>query len=206
MTTPIRILVADDHAVARAGVSSLLSTQGDMEVVDHACDGAEALALCQRLRPDVLVLDIRMPMLDGVAVIRLLMNENRNTRILVFTNLDDDEHIHAALKAGALGYLTKGSEASELIDAVRSVAAGRKHIPASIAQRFIERSEQGEVTPRQGDVLRELAAGRTNRQIADKLNLSERTVVFHVSKLLAHFGAQTRTELANVVKQRGIDL
>lgn len=204
MTVRIRILVADDHAVARAGVASLLSAQDDLEVVGQAIDGADALCQVQKLKPDVVVLDIRMPMLDGVAVTRALMASKASVRILIFTHHDDEKHIHEALKAGAQGYLTKGSEGSELIEAIRAVASGRRYVPADIAQQYVEREQQGELTPRQGDVLLHLAAGLTNRDIALRLGLSERTVVFHVSKLLARFGAKTRTELAALAKQRGI--
>jgi DNA-binding NarL/FixJ family response regulator len=206
----IRIAIADDHPVVREGLVAMLETEPDFQVVGTAATGAEAVALVARTDPDVMLLDLELPELDGVAVLRRLVAEVARVRVIVFTVFDTDERIIAAVEAGAAGYLLKGAPRAELFAAVRTVAAGGSLL-ASVASSAVLRRVRGEVppggpslTPREREVLEALARGLGNKQIAAELGVSERTVKFHVSSLFVKLGARNRTEAVTIGARAGL--
>ena len=210
----IRIAVADDHPVVRDGLASMLETQSDLEVVGQAGTGREALALVAEREPDVLLLDLEMPDLDGVGVLRQLRERGSRTRAIVFTVFDTDDRIIAAVEAGAAGYLLKGAPRSDVFAAVRTVAAGGSLL-APVATSAVLRRVRGEsgpgvsagapaLTPREQSVLEQLARGLGNKQIAAALGISERTVKFHMSALFAKLGVGNRTEAVARAAQAGL--
>jgi DNA-binding NarL/FixJ family response regulator len=205
----IRILVADDHPMLREGLVAVLSSQPDFEVVGEAADGSETVRLAERQKPDVILLDLEMPNLDGVATLEKLRNIGSETRTIVFTAYDTDERILGALRAGARGYLLKGASRTEIFDAIRTVYSGGSLLGPAVTTRLLEHIEQGDeqersnsLTPRELEVLALLARGRKNSEIADALFVSERTVKFHVSSILGKLGAENRTEAARIAVRR----
>lgn len=207
----IRILVADDHPVVRDGLVMILDTQPDFEVVGAAADGAEALTKSLALAPDVLLLDLEMPELDGVEVIKRLHQINAETKIIVFTAFDTDERIVEAVRAGVQGYLLKGAPREELFNAVRIVYAGGSLLQPMVVSKLLkhvnqsqENSETDSLTPRELDVLRLMAQGLQNKEIAADLVISERTVKFHVSSILSKLNAGNRTEAVAIAAQQGL--
>lgn len=203
--TPIRLLVADDHPIVRDGLISVLGTQADFAVVGEAGDGAEALRLARTLRPDVILLDLEMPEMDGAEVLRRLAAAGEQARALVFTAFDTDERIIAAVQAGAQGYLLKGAPREELFNAIRVVHAGGSTLQPVIASRLLRRMGAGEqVTPREREVLALVAQGLANKEIGARLVITERTVKFHVSSLMGKLGAGNRTELVAVAQRLGL--
>jgi DNA-binding NarL/FixJ family response regulator len=209
----IRILVADDHPVVRDGLVAMLSTQSDFEVVGTAATGREVLGLARSASPAVILLDLEMPEMDGVEVMKELRAACPDARAVVFTAFDTDERIHAALKAGARGYLLKGAPRDELFNAIRVVSQGGTLLQPVVASKLLQRlsSPPAEptpvadpLTPRERDVLRYLAEGKVNKEIASALTISERTVKFHVSSILGKLGAGNRTEAVRVAVQRGL--
>jgi DNA-binding NarL/FixJ family response regulator len=206
--TRIRILVADDHPMLREGLVAVLGTQPDFDVVGEAADGSEVVRLAERLEPDVILLDLEMPGVDGVAALERLREAGSDASAIVFTAYDTDERILRSLRAGARGYLLKGASRAEIFDAVRAVNSGGSLLGPAVTSRLIERIEQGEErpndpTPRELEVLTLLARGLKNAEIADELFISERTVKFHVSSILAKLGAENRTEAARIAIRRG---
>ena len=207
----IRIAVADDHPVVREGLVAMLETQPDFEIVGSAATGTDALALVSSADPDVLMLDLEMPALDGVGVLRQLRSASARVRVIVFTVFDTDERIIAAVEAGAAGYLLKGAPRAEVFSAVRVVAAGGSLL-APPATSAVLRRVRGEsqpttapsLTPRERLVLEHLARGLGNKQIAARLGITERTVKFHVSAVFAKLGAANRTEAVTRAAQAGL--
>lgn len=208
--TPIRILLADDHPVVRDGLVAILSTQPDFEVVGEAGDGRETVARVRALQPDVLLLDLEMPGQDGVAALRELSAAGSRVRVIVFTAFDTDERIVTAVQAGAHGYLLKGVPRQELFNAIRVVHAGGsllQPVVASKLMRHVSREPEPAaelLTPRELEVLQALALGLQNKEIAARLVISERTVKFHVSAILAKLNAGNRTEAVTIAAQRGL--
>ena len=205
----IRIAVADDHPVVRDGLVAMLLTQPDFEVVGEASTGAEAVALVRRERPDVLLLDLAMPELDGVEVLRALHAGGDATRAIVFTVFDTDERIIAAVAAGAAGYLLKGVPRAEIFRAVRVVHAGGSLLEPAVASKVLRHVAGGSaagpaLTPREREVLERLARGRSNKEIAASLGVTERTVKFHVAALFTKLGAGNRTEAVTRAVQAGL--
>jgi DNA-binding NarL/FixJ family response regulator len=212
MTEIIRILVADDHPVVRDGLVAILSTQSDFEVVGEANNGRETLELAPRLEPDVILLDLEMPEIDGVEAIQRLRKICPIARVIVFTAFDTDERILGAVQAGAQGYLLKGVPREEIFNAVRVVHSGGSLLQPIVASKLLRQVSQEKdptppndpLTPRELDVLVLLAQGLQNKEIALELVISERTVKFHVSSILSKLGAGNRTEAVTLAAQQGI--
>jgi DNA-binding NarL/FixJ family response regulator len=214
VSAAIRILIADDHPVVRDGLAAMLATQPDFAVVGQAATGREAVERATLLRPDVVLLDLEMPELDGVAAIERLRVECPGARVIVFTAFDTDERILGAVRAGAQGYLLKGAPRDELFQAIRVVSAGGSLLAPFVTSRLL-RHVSGQagadepvlaetLTARELEVLQLLAEGRTNKEIAARLVISERTVKFHVSAILGKLGADNRTDAVRVAVQRGL--
>ena len=204
MTEPIRILVVDDHTVVRQGLVALLNTVPDLTVVAEASDGEQAVDAHRRHRPDVTLMDLRLPKLAGADAISVIRQESPGARIIVLTTFDGDEDIYRALQAGAKGYLLKGTDADELTAAIRSVYAGKSKIPAFVAEKLAERMGGPALTSRELEVLRRIVAGRSNKEIASDLHISEATVKTHINSLLSKLNVSDRTQAATTALQRGI--
>lgn len=204
MSAPIRILVVDDHNVVRQGIVSLIKSVSDMTVIAEASDGKQAIALFREHRPDVTIMDLRLPVLSGVEAIKEIRHEFAAARIIVLTTFDGDEDIYRALQAGARGYLLKDMFGDDLMEAIRTVHAGRTRIPAPIAQRLADRMGGPDLTPREMDVLKLIVGGRSNKEIGRELFISEATVKTHINSLLSKLGVTDRTQAATSALQRGI--
>jgi DNA-binding NarL/FixJ family response regulator len=207
---PIRILIADDHPIVRDGLRGVLGTQPDLQVVAEAATGAEVLALGQRHQPDVVLLDLGMPEMDGVAVLPQLRAAGLPARVIVFTAFDTDERILEAVRAGAHGYLLKGVPREELFNAVRVVHGGGSLLQPVVAAKLLRQVSRGReeipnvLTRRELEVLRLLVHGRLNKEIGVSLAISERTVKFHVRSILNKLGASNRTEAVALATRRGL--
>jgi DNA-binding NarL/FixJ family response regulator len=213
--SPIRILVADDHQVVRAGFAALLDTQPDFSVVGTAQDGAEAIAIGRELRPDVVLMDVRMPGTDGIEATRVLAGEPGRPRVLILTTFDLDDYVFEALRAGASGFLLKDVTAERLFDAVRVVAAGDALLAPAVTRRLISefarlrrppRARQAlrVLTPRETEVLTLVAEGLSNQQIAVRLVVTEETVKTHVSRVLHKLGLRDRTQAVIAAYESGL--
>jgi DNA-binding NarL/FixJ family response regulator len=213
MTTRTRIVVADDHMVVRSGFAALLATQPDFEVVGTAADGAEAVRVCGEVGPDVVLMDVRMPLMDGIEATRTLAG---GPRVLILTTFDLDEYVFDALRAGASGFLLKDVTAEHLFDAVRVVAAGEALLAPAVTRRLISEFTRlhpasaasgpalGALTPRETEVLRRVAEGLSNAEIAARLVVTEETVKTHVSRLLSKLGLRDRTQAVVVAYESGL--
>jgi NarL family two-component system response regulator LiaR len=212
MTSPIRVLVADDHAILRKGIRALLSTEPDIEVVGEAGDGLETVAQAQALRPDVILMDLVMPKMDGIEATRRITSEQPGARILVLTSFAADDKVFPAIKAGALGYILKDSGPAELVQAIRQVYQGQPSLEPSIALKMLQEiSSPGQRPPtpeplseREMEVLRLLAQGKSNREIADQLVIAELTVRTHVSNLLGKLHLASRIQAALYALKEGL--
>lgn len=212
MTQKIRIVIADDHPIVRRGLRTLLKTQGDMELVGEAENGQEAVQMATQLAPDIIVMDLQMPVVDGLSAIRQLQQAAATTRIVVLTSFPDDDRVFSAIKAGATGILLKDSPPKELLDAIRRVHQGESALHPTIAMKVLREIKQpshripeGEaLTPRELEVLGFLALGMTNSEIADKLQVSVRTVTTHVRTILDKLHLSNRTQAALFAQEKGI--
>jgi DNA-binding NarL/FixJ family response regulator len=201
---PIRVLLADDHPVVRAGLASVLSAESDFELVGEAGDGKHAVTLARQLRPDVVLMDLRMPHLDGIAAIGEITRDLPNVRVLALSTYDGDADIRRALAAGARGYLLKDMLLTQLVSAVRAVHDGERVLPALLAERLLEHSFEPELTERELEVLTLVARGLGNKAIASEIGRSSETVKAHLKSIVTKLGVANRTEAVTVALSRGL--
>ncbi len=221
--TPIRVLLADDHHVVREGLATIVDLEDDMTVIGQAGDGVEAVRLTMALTPDVVLMDLQMPNMDGAEAIRRIRQQLPNVRVLILTTYADEEHVLAGIKAGAHGYLLKDASPETLLDSIRAVYRGESSLGSAVAATVLTRfrdmmagdepvkpadagksSEEDMLTPREQEVLVLLARGLRNQDIADELVISVRTVKVHVSNILDKLGARNRTEAVAEARRRGL--
>lgn len=200
----IRILTVDDHPLLRKGIAVLVNAEPDMKVVAEASNGEEAIEQFRLHHPDVTLMDLQMPGLDGTEAISRLQNQFPASRIIVLTTYSGDAQVLRALRAGARGYVLKGHVHRELLETIRAVYSGQKRIPPDVAAELAEHAMDEELTPREIDVLRLIAAGNANKQIADQLSIGEATVKSHVTNLLSKLGANDRAHAVTIGLRRGI--
>lgn len=204
MASPIRLLIADDHAIARQGIVAIVSQANDMEIVAEASDGKEAIARYQQHQPDVGLIDLRMPTLDGVGAITQIVAEFPGARLMILTTYNTDEDIYRGLQAGAKGYVLKDTTSEELLGAIRTVHKGRKYIPPEVALKLAERINSTNLTEREMDVLRSLVSGKNNQEIGADLSITEGTVKFHINNILTKLGVSDRTQAVVMALKRGL--
>jgi DNA-binding NarL/FixJ family response regulator len=200
----IRILIVDDHPLLREGVASLVEKQADMLIVAEASNGKEALQLFQQHIPDITLMDLRLPGMDGVDAMKAILGEFPDAKIIVLTTFSGDAQIFRALKVGARAYLLKDLLRKELLDAIRTVQAGRKRIPPEIAANIAEHASDTTLTRREIEVLQLIATGNPNKIVADKLSVTEDTIKMHVKSILSKLGANDRTHAVTIALKRGI--
>jgi two-component system, NarL family, response regulator len=201
---PIHVLVVDDHPVVRQGLVAMLEEVPDILVVGQVGNGREAIAVCRQQQPDVTLMDLRMPELDGVAAITAICAEFPAARIIVLTTYDGDEDIYQGLRAGAKGYLLKDAEPEELLSAIRAVCRGQKHIPPHVGAKLLERMASSELSDRELEVLQLITTGKSTQAVSKALNITERTVNFHINHILSKLGVEDRTQAVVVALRRGI--
>jgi len=206
-STPIRVVLVDDHAVIRAGLQQLLSGTDDIEVVGTAANGAEALVVVREIKPDVVLMDLQMPEVDGVAATRAIMAEGIGVDVLVLTSFSDSERIIAALDAGAVGYLLKDADPEDVLDGIRAVSRGESPLHPKAARALLgvrAGSSQVQLTSRETEVLTLVRGGLANKQIARRLDISERTVKAHLTSAFARIGVSDRTQAALWAERNGL--
>jgi DNA-binding NarL/FixJ family response regulator len=200
----IRVFAVDDHALLRDGIAALIGIQSDMELVGEASNGREAIELFRQHRPDVTLMDLQMPEMGGIDALSAIRGEFPEARIIVLTTYAGDVQVFRALKAGARAFLLKGLLRKELLETIRAVHAGQKRLPPEIAAEIAEHATDDSLTPREIDVLRLIAAGNANKEIAAQLSLTEETVKGHVKNILAKLDANDRTHAVTIGLKRGI--
>ena len=200
----IRILAVDDHPMLREGIAALVASQSDMELVAEASTGREAIEQFRKYRPDITLMDLQMPDMDGIESMEAICSEFPETRIIVLTTYKGDVQVVRALKAGARAYLLKSLLRKELLETIRAVHAGQKRIPSEVAAELAEHAIDDKLTSREIDVLRLIASGNANKLIADLLSISEETVKGHVKNILSKLGASDRTHAVTIALKRGI--
>ena len=200
----IRVLIADDHTIVRQGLVSLLQQESDLSVVAQANNGQEAVKLFGQHRPDVVLMDLRMPQMDGVEAIAAIRAECTNPQIVVLTTYDGDEDIYRGLRAGAKGYLLKDTDPDELFAAIRTVFVGKNYIPSNVGAKLAERMANCPLSDRELQVVRLIVAGKSNQQISNILHISKSTVKFHVNNILSKLNVNDRTQAAMAALKRGI--
>lgn len=200
----IRVLLIEDHFLARMALHSVLSGHAQIEVVGEACDGEAGIAMYRKLRPDVAVVDLRLPRISGFEVIALIKREFPSARMVVLSNYHGSEDIYRAVQNGAMAYLTKDASGEELLNAIQTVDRGLRYLPHIALGRLAERMPAVELTPRETEVLSCITKGCSNREIADELGIAEKTVRIHVSAVLEKMGARDRTQATIFALQRGL--
>lgn len=204
LAKPIRILSVEDHPVFRQGLETIIATEPDMALVGQTANAAEAIAEFRRLRPDVTLMDLRLPGTNGTDTLIAIRGEFPQARIIMLTSSDSDGEILRALRAGALGYVLKSTPQDELLAVIRSVHAGKRHIPLDVAVRLAEHLGGEDLTTRELEVLELIRDGHRNKEIADKLSISENTVNFHIKNLVGKLGANDRTHAVTIAIRRGL--
>ena len=204
MVTKSRVLLVDDHALLRTGVAKIINQESDLRVVGEAGNGVDAVEAYVRHRPDVTLLDLRMPVMEGVEAVRQIRARDPRALVIVLTTYDRDDEISQALKAGAKAYVLKDIAADELVDCIRQVLAGKTYIAPAAAAKLAEGFTRVQVTPREMATLRLLADGKSNKEIANALDISERTVKTHLAHLFEKLGVTSRTEAIKVATRRGL--
>jgi two-component system, NarL family, response regulator len=203
-THPIRILTVDDHPLLREGIAAMLGGEADIEVIAEAANGTEAIEKFRALRPDVTLMDIQMPVVNGLDAIVEIRKHFPDARIIVLTTYSGDAQVTKAFKAGAFGYLLKSMLRKELVETIRSVHAGLRRIPPEIAVGMAEHYADDQLTAREIDILKQVAAGNANKVVADNLHISEETVKSHMRSILSKLGANDRTHAVTIAIKRGI--
>jgi DNA-binding NarL/FixJ family response regulator len=201
---PLRIMTVDDHPLLREGIAAIINSQPDMELVASAATGAEGIEKFREVRPDVTLMDLRLPDLSGIEVIIAIRGEYADARVIVLTTFDGDVEIQRALKAGASGYLLKSMPPKEMVETIRIVHSGRKGIPPQIAAQIAEHLSDESLSQREMEVLRHVAGGNRNRDIAELLYISEETVKVHLKHVMEKLGASDRTQAVAIAVRRGI--
>jgi len=200
---PIRVLVVDDHPMLRAGLAETIGAQADMQLAGEAGDGREAVSAYAAMRPDVTIMDIAMPAMGGVEALQAIRHDFAQARVLMLTTYKGDAQIRRALEAGAAGFLLKSSMRKELLDAIRAVHAGLRHVPSEIAVELAQHMGEAMLSERETEVLRCAAAGNSNKRIAQLLDIAEETVKAHMRTILCKLGANDRTHAVTLALQRG---
>ncbi|MEM7595386.1 MAG: response regulator transcription factor [Cyanobacteria bacterium P01_A01_bin.83] len=204
MTASIRVLIADDHPIVRSGLVRMIELTKGMEVIAEAATGTEAVEFYRQYQPDVTLMDLRMPELNGVEAIDAIRQEFPNARIAILTTYDTDEDIFRGLQAGARGYLLKDSKMVELINAVRQIHAGKKYIPPAVGAKLAERISRPKLSDREREVLQLMTEGQTNQDIANELCITQSTVKFHINNIFSKLGVGDRTQAVLIAIKRGI--
>ena len=204
MADKLKLMLVDDHYLVRMGLASIMALEPDISVCAEAASGEEARALFRAHRPDVTLMDLRLPDVSGTETLQAIRHEFPDARIVMISTYVCDEEIYGAMQAGAMAYLVKSVQRDELTTAIRKAAAGQRHIPAEVAARLADRIAGAQLSARELEVLRLLVSGRRNREVANALDITEGTVKLHVSSILAKLGAEDRTEAVTIALQRGI--
>ena len=203
-STPIRVLIVDDHSIVRQGLATIIDRDPEMMTVAQAEDGRQAIDLFREHQPDVTLMDLRMPQMAGVEAISTICAEFKTARIMVLTTYNSDEDIYRGLKAGAQGYLLKDAKPSELLNAIRTIDRGEQYIPQDVGAKLVQRMSNPELSERELEVLRLMAQGMSNLDIATALNVGESTVKSHINRILSKLGVNDRTQAVIVAVRRGI--
>ena len=201
---PIRILTVDDHPLVREGIAAILNSDPGMTVAATACTGKEGIQKCREHRPDVTLMDLRLPDISGIDALIAIRSDFPSARVIMLTTFDGDVDVQRALKAGAYGYLLKTTPRKDLLDAIRRVHSGKKSVPPDVAANLAEHITSDELTSREVDVLRHIAGGNRNRDIAERLFISEETVKVHLKHIMEKLGASDRTQAMAIAARRGI--
>jgi len=204
MNDPVRLMIADDHPVIRAGLRVLLSSHGDFVVAGEAADGLQAVDIWQETKPDVGLLDLRMPGIDGLEALRRIREQEPQAAIVILTSMTSEADMDRAIAAGANAYLPKQSSIAEIVSCIRAVRCGAPFVHAGVQKRLAERAVEEQLTPREGEVLAGVARGLSNRRVADELKVAEGTIKTHLKRIFGKLYARNRTEAVVIARRKGL--